>query len=297
QIFQRVEAETARRAQREEERSRPSTASKPPSIPSFGPTPAPTVIARDTSTVTIVRDRRRGSISVSRFGQVTDLSSGTLDNPSSLPARSRKNSLIINVSSSGAFYKAQEYAGSADSFASASEPSPSLHNDDVEVQVTQMETIAGKVSLGKAVGRTIARRLSRARSRDILTVPVSLVGPGAAGGVVIGVSVEEATFEAESEQHECDAGSPPSTPRSTAFVFAQAEALNAGSSGTRSRRSTVSMPNPVVGRAPTPTSTGVQTQEKEKDRRLSGTSSWVARAIDLTRRLKRRSMAVLPQNA
>ncbi|KAM5544960.1 hypothetical protein V8D89_001071 [Ganoderma adspersum] len=69
QIFQRVEQETARRAQAEEERSRPSTASKPPSIPSTGSTPAPTVSLRDSSSVTVVRDRRRGSISVSRFGQ------------------------------------------------------------------------------------------------------------------------------------------------------------------------------------------------------------------------------------
>ena len=161
-----------------------------------------------------------------------------------------------------------------------------------------METIAGKVSLGKAVGRTIARRLSRARSRDILTVPVSLVGSGASGGVVIGVSVEEATVEAEAdgEHHEAP---PPGTP--TTFVFAQAEALNANATGTRSRRSTVSMPNPmVVGRAPTPTSVQTLDKEKdcikEKDRRTAVTSSWVAKALDLTRRLKRRSMAVLPQS-
>ncbi|PIL32714.1 hypothetical protein GSI_04829 [Ganoderma sinense ZZ0214-1] len=69
QIFQRVEEETARRAQAEEERSRPSTASKPPSIPSTGSTPAPTVSLRDPSSATVIRDRRRGSISVSRFGQ------------------------------------------------------------------------------------------------------------------------------------------------------------------------------------------------------------------------------------
>ena len=74
QIFQRVEQETARRAQAEEERSRPSTASKPPSIPSTGSTPAPTVSVRDPSSVTVVRDRRRGSISVSRFGQVCRIS-------------------------------------------------------------------------------------------------------------------------------------------------------------------------------------------------------------------------------
>ena len=74
QIFQRVEQETARRAQAEEERSRPSTASQPPSIPLTGSTPAPTVSVRDPSSVMVVRDRRRGSISVSRFGQVCRIS-------------------------------------------------------------------------------------------------------------------------------------------------------------------------------------------------------------------------------
>ena len=58
--------------------------------------------------------------------------------------------------------------------------------------MTQMETIAGKVSIGRAVGGIIARRLSRSRtrSRDILATP---------SGLVIGVSVEEATTEAEAE--------------------------------------------------------------------------------------------------
>ena len=164
-----------------------------------------------------------------------------------------------------------------------------------EEQVTQMETIAGRVSLGKAMGRTIARRLSRARtrSRDILAVP---------NGLVIGVSVEEATVEAEHADGDDGTGLGPGTP--TAFVFAQADVVANGGregGGTRSRRSTVSMPNPmVVGRTPTPTSVQTLDKEKdsikEKDRRAVATSSWVAKALDLTRRLKRRSMAVLPQS-
>ncbi|KAJ2970938.1 hypothetical protein NUW54_g12618 [Trametes sanguinea] len=116
-------------------------------------------------------------------------------NPSALP--SRTNSIIINAGNTGAFYQAQRYAGSADSFASHSSSSsrPPLspfhshggvpanhyvHADDEELeQVTQMATIAGKVSIGKAVGGIIARRLSmsrgRTRSRDILTSPAGLV--------------------------------------------------------------------------------------------------------------------------
>ena len=86
----------------------------------------------------------------------------THDNPSTLP--SRTNSVIINAGNTGAFYQAQRYAGSADSFASSASGAPP--HDEEHEQVTQMETIAGRVSLGKAMGRTIARRLSRARTRS-----------------------------------------------------------------------------------------------------------------------------------
>ena len=112
----------------------------------------------------------------------------THDNPSTLP--SRTNSVIINAGNTGAFYQAQRYAGSADSFASSASGAPP--HDEEHEQVTQMETIAGRVSIGRAVGGIIARRLSRSRtrSRDILATP---------GGLVIGVSVEEATTEADAE--------------------------------------------------------------------------------------------------
>ena len=73
QIFQKVEEESARRAheqQLEEARSsRPTTASCSPPRPTASPLPpaAPVAVsvARDPA-----RERRRGSISVSRFGQV-----------------------------------------------------------------------------------------------------------------------------------------------------------------------------------------------------------------------------------
>lgn len=204
------------------------------------------------------------------------MSVGTFDSPGKLP--SRKNSIIINASKSGAFYQAQKFAGSADSFASDTEDAHPAHEDvHDEEQVTQMETIAGRVSLGKAMGRTIARRLSRARSRDILTVP---------SGLVIGVSVEEATVEAEHQEEEN--GEAPQSPVGTVFAYAQGE-------GTRSRRSTISMPNPNPNATPPP-STPPLPVTAISEKRLSATA-WMARAKDFTKRFKRRSMGILPQNS
>ncbi|KAI0330424.1 hypothetical protein GY45DRAFT_1250927 [Cubamyces sp. BRFM 1775] len=278
QIFQKVEEETERRAQAQQEYE--DTQSRLQSrIASPAPVAAPT--PRDGP-----RDRRRGSISVSRFGQATDLASHTHDNPSTLP--SRTNSVIINAGNTGAFYQAQRYAGSADSFASSVHSAP---HDEEHEQVTQMETIAGKVSIGRAVGGIIARRLSRSRtrSRDILATP---------NGLVIGVSVEEATTEAEAEgetdvEGEADgvnekrkgagAGLPPKSPRGTSFVYAQADGL-------RSRRSTLSMPGGTAANG----ASGDNAAGLE--RRLSAVG-WVAKAKDLTKKFRRKSMAVLPQNS
>ncbi len=146
-----------------------------------------------------------------------------------------------------------------------------------------METIAGRVSLGKAMGRTIARRLSRARtrSRDILAVP---------NGLVIGVSVKETTIEAEHHDEEEEVnGDVPRTPLGTAFVYAEAMEK---APGTRSRRSTISMPIPPPS-APAAITTS---PSSGADKRLS-TANWMARAKDLTKRFKRASMAILPPNS
>ncbi|EIW54066.1 uncharacterized protein TRAVEDRAFT_74349 [Trametes versicolor FP-101664 SS1] len=199
----------------------------------------------------------------------TDLSTQTAEAPSALP--SRTNSVIINAGKTGAFYQAQKYAGSADSFASSHDGQDDVRDEE---QVTQMETIAGRVSLGKAMGGLIARRLSRSRtrSRDILATP---------SGLLIGVSVEEATTEAEhGEEDSLDA---PHTPNGTAFVYA------AQADGLRSRRSTVSMPGTA---APGEGAGAPASQE----RRLSA-AGWVAKAKDLTKKFRRKSMAVLPQNS
>ncbi|KAI8978257.1 hypothetical protein BD414DRAFT_538878 [Trametes punicea] len=322
QIFQKVEEESERRAleqqEYEEEQARQSRVASPaPHAHAYAYAPA----APAAVSVVVARDRRRGSISVSRFGQATDLAPHTHDNTSALP--SRTNSIIINAGNTGAFYQAQPYAGSADSFASSLSSSSYPHGgrarshadaaedrDVGEEQVTQMATIAGKVSLGKAVGGIIARRLSlsrsRTRSRDILASPA---------GLVIGVSVEEATTEAEVEVEVDDADADdtkgagprarvlaPGSPFGTSFVYAQAD-------GRRSRRSTLSMPGSssahlgahangsgcaAEGAASASASAGVGA--KGVERRLSA-AGWVAKAKDLTKKFRRRSMAVLPQNS
>ncbi|KAI9064773.1 hypothetical protein FKP32DRAFT_1569217 [Trametes sanguinea] len=328
QIFQKVEEESERRAQEQlqyeeaQARQQQSRVASPAFTTSQLPlAPTASIAGTGTSGTVRDRDRRRGSISVSRFGQIVVRDSHDTSNPSALP--SRTNSIIINAGNTGAFYQAQRYAGSADSFASHSSSSsrPPLspfhshggvpanhyvHADDEELeQVTQMATIAGKVSIGKAVGGIIARRLSmsrgRTRSRDILTSPA---------GLVIGVSVEEATTEVECADEadvegETTAGGapmqrPPMSPRGTSFVYADAQvAAQQQAPGTRSRRSTLSMPGSSVaslangnGQA---NGNGEETQARG-ERRLSA-AGWVAKAKDLTRKFRRRSMAVLPQNS
>ncbi|KAL7277604.1 hypothetical protein ACG7TL_008531 [Trametes sanguinea] len=370
QIFQKVEEESERRAQEQlqyeeaQARQQQSRVASPALTSSQLPlTPTASIAGAGAGVSGTVRerDRRRGSISVSRFGQIVrklrrpsrdpiaaysppELGGEDGDdsawvaadaqdttNPSALP--SRTNSVIINAGNTGAFYQAQRYAGSADSFASSHSSSSRhpprspfhpnsntarhyAHADDEELeQVTQMATIAGKVSIGKAVGGLIARRLSmsrgRTRSRDILTSPA---------GLVIGVSVEEATTEvecADEAEAEVAVGAvavagveaplqrPPMSPRGTSFVYADAQVAlqqqQQQAPGTRSRRSTLSMPGSSVASIANGSGNGSGDGSGEGagaggERRLSA-AGWVAKAKDLTRKFRRRSMAVLPQNS
>ncbi|KAH9851080.1 hypothetical protein C2E23DRAFT_733594 [Lenzites betulinus] len=276
QIFQKVEEETERRAREQTALPAHGDASlTPPPPPQTVPpaAPAAVTVVRDAT-----RDRRRGSISVSRFGQATESVAPTTETISALP--SRTNSIIINAGKTGAFYQAQKYAGSADSFASSQEE-PGETDPRDEEQVTQMEKIAGRVSIGKAMGGIIARRLSksRTRSRDILATP---------SGLLIGVSVEEATTEAEhAEEAAAAEADAPRTPHGTTFVYAQVEAP-------RSRRSTISMPSSAGESLGAATGTGAATTTQE--RRLSA-AGWVTKAKDLTKIFRRKSLAVLSPNS
>ncbi|OBZ69482.1 hypothetical protein A0H81_10103 [Grifola frondosa] len=273
QICQKVEEESERRARAEEEAEQQSTSTdSPPSgssptartpPPTPNPTPAPAAVAavRDSA-----RERRRGSISVSRFGQAADLSSDTAGHPASLP--SRKSSIIVNT---GAFYQAQVHNGSADSFAS-SHHSPTDPLD--EEQVTQIEMIAGRQSLGKAVGGMLARRLSlsrsRTRSRDVL-------GPSAASSVFIGVSVEEATVQAE---HDMEQGCDGEARQSEYSPIGEAEVVGLGATVCVG-----DMLRAEEGR-----------DGKEREKRTSVGASWVEKAREFGRRLKRRSTGAAAQN-
>ncbi|KAG6866688.1 hypothetical protein C0991_000798 [Blastosporella zonata] len=128
-----------------------------------------------------VKIRRRGSISITRFGQLADQSSKASSSGTHTPT-------LSTIASNSAFYQLQSAPSlknnSSKSFASGA----SAHLDEdahqEEDHATQMLHIAGRQTISKAVGNFLPRRLSRARSANILVADAN---------VVIGVSVEEAT--------------------------------------------------------------------------------------------------------
>lgn len=128
---------------------------------------------------------------------------------------------------------------------------PSQNVED-EHHSTQMATIAGKQSISKA----ISRRLSRARSRDVLV--------SRRNSVVIDVSVEEATVE-----HHSDDDKDPELvrPQSSAAVY-----VGGGNGVLRREKSSPRLHG-----------------SGEK-------LGWMSKAKDLTARFKRKSMAALSQN-
>ncbi|RDB25166.1 hypothetical protein Hypma_007981 [Hypsizygus marmoreus] len=164
-IFQKVEEESERRAQEEIANQRTEAAL--------------TENAASSATVR-VKNRRRGSISITRFGQLADESAKGPSTPK----------IVSAVASQSAFYQAQVSNESTTSFASGA----SAHFDDDNAHleednhVTQMHRIVGRQSISQTVGGLLPRRLSRSRSANVL-----LAGEA---NVVIGVSVEEATVEA-----------------------------------------------------------------------------------------------------
>lgn len=130
---------------------------------------------------------------------------------------------------------------------------PSKHVED-EQHSTQMATIAGKQSISKA----ISRRLSRARSKDVLV--------SRRNSVVIDVSVEEATVEHLSDD---DKETELARPQSSAAVY-----VGAGNGVLRREKS----------------SPGLAFQGSTEKQ------GWMSKAKDLTAKFKRKSMAALSQN-
>ncbi|KAG6837822.1 hypothetical protein H0H93_016190 [Arthromyces matolae] len=136
------------------------------------------------------KNRRRGSISITRFGQTgvqPTVPYGPYITSSSPPATPP----LSAIASKSSFYRLHSDLSlknsSTKSFASGAS---ALSGEDAYREdndhATQMLHISGRQSISKTVGNFIPRRLSRSRSANVLVADAN---------VVIGVSVEEATVE------------------------------------------------------------------------------------------------------
>lgn len=197
QIFRRVEEESERRALVEEmaETSARRQATPVPSgsiIPIFqqpgdGEDPG-------ASTLKSEKSRRRGSLSVSRFGQIPENPADVTPGQTGI---SRSASAVSSLILKSPLY-AQPPAPSVDSFGTGEEPHEGGVIDD---HVTQMRHISGKPSISKTVGGMISRTISTRRSKNNLKVVSSQ-------NLFIGVSVteHEQELEASELENESEAG-------------------------------------------------------------------------------------------
>ncbi|KAG5645403.1 hypothetical protein DXG03_006227 [Asterophora parasitica] len=131
-----------------------------------------------TAAVNPAKNRRRGSISITRFGQLADESSKLSQGPPPT---------LSATASRTTFYQAQPTNDSIKSFASGA--SAYVNGEGVHMEddhVTQMLHIAGRKTISKAVGGFLPRRLSRAHSTSVFVGEANMI---------IGVSVEESTVE------------------------------------------------------------------------------------------------------
>ncbi|KZT72420.1 hypothetical protein DAEQUDRAFT_723131 [Daedalea quercina L-15889] len=299
QIFQRVEEESERRAQAAEAAearavSRLSQAAPDDSVSHTSSTLVTPVAA--TSARPIVGERRRGSVSVSRFGQAPVASGSGDASRAEMPTAA-----AAYVANKGSFYAVQNHDhGSADSLASTAEanpasadgPSPAAHEEE---SVVQMATISGRQSLSRA----FSQRLSRSKTP-------SRVG---LDGMLIGVSVEEATIE----HHSDDEGDAQDGGAGAGAVSSASPSQRPDAQERRAGRARAASRSIVyAGNGPPPgspmasrpgTSSGPAAGElKAKGSRASMPSegaegkaerTWFLRAKNFTRKLKRRSMIAL----
>ncbi|KAL0955723.1 hypothetical protein HGRIS_001940 [Hohenbuehelia grisea] len=176
-IFLKVEAEREQRAKEEEEAVQQARAQHDAQDANDVP--------RETrSTIPAPRERRRGSISISKFGE---LAPGGVSDLAPSPATPTLPSIPAGKAT---FYQVQT-THSMDSFSSAHLGEAAKTEDDH--QVTQVEQIPARQSISKAVESLLPRRLSRSRSSTV-TAPLPEMN-----GLVIGISVEEATAEAQED--------------------------------------------------------------------------------------------------
>lgn len=181
QLFQRLEEESEQRAREEEERElQEEQDSLRDAVESMSTT---TSTVRSAST----RERRRGSISISRFGGLGQPPSDAASTDSRAPSTrgSRSSSIILTKPT---FYqldtRLHQPTGSTDSFASDTTSDPSIDEVEEEHHVAQTHFIPAQ-----SISKAISRRLSRARD----LVPLS--SPSSTGTLVIGVAVEANTVE------------------------------------------------------------------------------------------------------
>ncbi|KAG7091195.1 hypothetical protein E1B28_010246 [Marasmius oreades] len=176
-IFQRIEEESAQRAQ-ESFLSVPITEDSSSSSNATTQRPAGTP---DGQTHRSGKSRRRASISITRFGQMNSNSSSTIQPTSPLPGLASP------------IYQTHLQTGSSDTLSSgqlSDEDNEDAHVEDDD-HVTQVQRIAPRQSIVRSIGNAIPRRLSKARSRPIMTEG------DMSSNMVIGVSVQAATVEVD----------------------------------------------------------------------------------------------------
>ncbi|KAF8960421.1 hypothetical protein BDZ97DRAFT_1922162 [Flammula alnicola] len=182
-IFQKVEQESEQRAQEAQLTSHARAGSDGVSIEK----PASAINLKR------LRERRRGSISISRIGQLKvpeeDFATKSLQAPLTPSA--------IAIASNSHFYQSQIANGSTNSIASGASAfsNDHAHTED-DSHVTQMHHIVGKQSIPS---KMLPRRLSRSHSASVIPSRGTQNGEPI---VVIGVSVEEATVESVLEDDE-----------------------------------------------------------------------------------------------
>ncbi|KAJ7066384.1 hypothetical protein C8F01DRAFT_1248407 [Mycena amicta] len=138
-IFQQVEQENEQRARQAEAEDKVAES-----------------LARVESSENLRKSRRRGSISITRFGQLSSSDDGT--SAPTTPA-------LSDIAAKSPFFQAQlrSQNHSQESFVSGGSTAEHQHEED-DHHVTHIHTIAPRQSISRAAGRLIPRRLSRARS-------------------------------------------------------------------------------------------------------------------------------------
>jgi hypothetical protein len=182
QIFLRVEEESQRRADADDGIQELEILEGKNTVEALAKT-APIDVQKLT-----VKARRRGSVSITRFGQLADeitSKEASVTSPPNSPA-----TFITTLASQSTFYQSQLLNTSHDSLDSHASENEGLHAED-DNHVTQVQTIPARQTLSRTVGALLPRRLSRARSRPVMRE--------IDGTMVIGVSVQAATATIDGE--------------------------------------------------------------------------------------------------